>query len=59
MATKRFYYVGSPRSSVMHRADSITEGNRTWCGIQMWLGWKWRRGRLKKFKVCKKCERAR
>jgi hypothetical protein len=55
---KRFYYVASRRARAMHRADSITEGNRTWCGVLIRIGWKWRRDKRGQ-KVCKRCEAAR
>jgi hypothetical protein len=38
---KRFYYVASPRGRLLHQSTSITEGNKTYCGIALRLGWKW------------------
>lgn len=37
----RYYAVMSPRSSTVHRANTRTEGDRTWCGRRMSTTWKW------------------
>jgi hypothetical protein len=53
----RYYVVVSPRSSTVHRALTITEGNRTMCGRRMSTTWKWgnkyrRAARAHKCKGC-------
>lgn len=53
---KRFYFVASPLGKLLHRAATITEGNRTYCGIAMRLGWFWRRDGGIGLKRCPRCE---
>jgi hypothetical protein len=56
---RRFYFVHSPRGRLVHIAGSITEADRTDCGISMALGWRWARTSAAKKgaarRVCKKC----
>lgn len=58
MKLKRFYYLASRRSGVMHRAASILTGTRTYCGIKIRASWLWRRDK-RRLPVCRKCQRAR
>jgi hypothetical protein len=60
---RRFFYVASKRSRTVHMADSITDGNRTWCGVMM-RKWYWARRddakrRAKRANICKRCKQAR
>lgn len=51
---RRYYIVSAPKSEIVHRAETVLDGDRTFCGRAMWAGWVigTRRPGTKKCKGC-------
>jgi hypothetical protein len=58
---RRFYFIQPPRGCLIHRSTSRIEGDKTFCGARLRLGWKWvgpiARGIARKFKGYRDCPR--
>ena len=60
MTIKRFVYIGSPSSDVVHiHRGKLLEGEATDCGVRLRKGWKWIRHsgppHLSQKRVCSRC----
>ena len=57
----RFYRVYAPHGKVTHMAETLTEGNPTYCKLRLQPGWKWFRPSSRRalpLPRCQRCEAA-
>lgn len=62
MSAKRFLYVGTGRTDIVHRSYGRMDGDRTFCGVTVLKGWRWWVGLRyvpRNSAICARCEATR